>query len=201
MGLDYYFDLSSSYSYVGTMRIEGLCQAAGVRMQWKPFLLGAVFKGIANYSPMVNVPTRVDYAWRDIQRLCGKYGLACDRPRVFPQRSVLANRAIIAVIDQPWVGDFIRGLFRAQFAEQKDIGNPGTVELVLGSLGIDGAQVLKDAETEPVKLKLREFTDQAIKLGIFGAPNAVVGDELFFGQDRLEDAVAYARDGKLPGLD
>lgn len=200
MGLDYYFDLSSSYSYIGTMRIEALCQAAGVELSWKPFLLGGVFKAIES-SPMFEVPRRVEYAMRDIERLCGKYGLTWDAPRVFPQRSLLANRAIVAVIDQPWVGDFIRGLFRAQYAEQKDISHPGVIALVLEGLKIDGAQVLKDAESEPVKLKLRALTDQAIGLGIFGAPNAVVNGELFFGQDRLEDAVAYARDGRLPGFD
>lgn len=195
MHLDYFFDLASSYSYVGTMRIEGLCQAAGVRLAWKPFLLGGAYKAIENYTPMFQIPMRVNYAWRDLERLCSKYGLPWDRPRSFPQRSLLANRAIVAALDQPWVGDFIRGLFRAAFSEQKDLSQPGTIELVLAGLKVDAAPILAAAESEPVKLKLRAFTDEAIARGIFGAPNAVVGNELFFGQDRLDDAVAWARDG------
>ena len=200
MHLDYFFDLSSSYSYVGTMRIEALCRDAGVELRWKPFLLGGVFKSIENATPMFQIPKRVDYAWRDLQRLCGKYGLPFTRPTPFPQRSILANRAIIAGLDQPWCADFIRGLFRAQFAEGKDVALPATLEGVLQGLKVDPAPVLAAAESEPVKRTLRDFTDQAIAIGIFGAPNAVVGSELFFGQDRLDDAVAYARDGRLPGL-
>lgn len=191
--LDFWFDFASTYSYVGALRVEGLCRAAGVSLRWRPFLLGPIFTaqlGLKD-SPFNAQPVRGKYMWRDVERLCGKYGLPFQKPAAFPQRSILAARVACVLLERPELGDFVRGAFRAQFAEGKDLASAAVLGDVLSSLGLDPAPVFVEAESEPVKRQLRAFTDEAAALGIFGAPNAVVKGELFFGQDRLEDAIAW----------
>lgn len=191
--LDFWFDFASTYSYVGALRVEGLCRAAGVSLRWRPFLLGPIFTaqlGLKD-SPFNAQPVRGKYMWRDVERLCGKYGLPFQQPASFPQRSILAARVACVLLERPELGDFVRGAFRAQFAEGKDLASAAVLGDVLSSLGLDPAPVFVEAESEPVKRQLRAFTDEAAALGVFGAPNAVVKGELFFGQDRLEDAIAW----------
>lgn len=192
--LDFWFDFASTYSYVAAMRVEPLCKEAGVPLRWRPFLLGPVFtaqQGLKD-SPFNAQPVRGQYMWRDVERLCEKYALPFQRPEVFPARSILAARVACVGLDKPWCGDFIRGVFKANFALNKDITTHAVLGDVLSALGVDPATVIPQAESEPVKRLLRAFTDEAMALGIFGAPNAVIGKELFFGQDRLEDAIAWA---------
>lgn len=195
--LDFWFDFASSYSYVGALRVESLCQAAGLTLRWRPFLLGPLFSaqlGLKD-SPFNAQPVRGRYMWRDLERLCEKYGFPLRKPALFPQRSILAGRVACVGLSEPWCGDFVRGVFRATFAESKDIAEAATVAAVLRGLGVDPAPLLAAAEREPAKLALRASTDEASALGLFGAPNAVVNGELFFGQDRLEDAIAWAKRG------
>lgn len=192
--LDFYFDFASPYSYVGAMRVEALCNNAKLPMRWRPFLLGPIFtaqQGIKD-SPFNAQPVKGQYMWRDVERLCAKYGYPFKKPESFPQRSLLAARAACVALEKPWCGDFIRGVFQASFGHGKDIALPSTLGDVLSSLGIDPATVLPQAELDPVKRLLRAFTDEAIALGVFGAPNAVINKELFFGQDRIEDAIGWA---------
>jgi len=195
--LEFWFEFASTYSYVGALRIEEECRAAGVPLVWKPFLLGPLFTaqlGIKD-SPFNVNPLRGRYMWRDLERLCAKHGLPWRRPGVFPRGSVLVSRVACAAEGQPWHGDFIRAVFRANFAEDRDISQPSVVAELLGGLGVDAERVLAAAVTEENKARLRANTDRASELGIFGAPNCVVGGELFFGQDRIADAIAWALDG------
>ena len=193
--LDFWFDFASSYSYVGAQRVEALCTAAGVPLRWRPFLLGPIFtaqQGIKD-SPFNTQPVRGRYMWRDVERLCEKYTLPFVKPEIFPQRSLLAARVACVALEKPWCGDFVRAAFRATFEHGRDLATHATLGDVLSGLGVDPSKIFPEAEGEPVKRQLRAFTDEAISLGIFGAPNAVIGQELFFGQDRLEDAVAWAK--------
>jgi 2-hydroxychromene-2-carboxylate isomerase len=193
--IDFWFDFASTYSYVGALRIEDAARAVGEQVRWKPFLLGPIFTaqlGVKT-SPFNTQPVRGAYMWRDLERLCAKYGFPFQKPEVFPQRSILAARIALIALDQPWVGDFIRAVFRAEFGEGKDISSQAVLGDVLSALAIDPSPYFQQAETEPVKRQLRAFTDEAQALGIFGAPNVVVKDELFFGQDRIDDALEWAK--------
>lgn len=193
--LDFWFDFASSYSYIASQRVEALCKEAGVKLRWRPFLLGPIFTsqlGIKD-SPFNTQPVRGRYMWRDVERLCEKYSLPFKRPETFPQRSILAARVACVALEKPWCADFIRGVFRAEFGEGRDIATHAVLGDVLSSIGVDPAKVFPEAELDPVKRQLRAFTDEATALGVFGAPNAVIGAELFFGQDRLEDAIAWAK--------
>jgi 2-hydroxychromene-2-carboxylate isomerase len=192
--LEFWFEFASTYSYISAMRIEAACQAARVPLLWKPFLLGPLFTaqlGIKD-SPFNVNPVRGRYMWRDLERLCAKYGLPWRRPGRFPQNSVLAARVACVGADRAWMGPFVRGVYRANFAEDQDIADPAVLARILEALEVDPAPVLAEASTPGIKEQLRANTDRAAQLGIFGAPNCVIGGELFFGQDRLDDAIAWA---------
>lgn len=189
--MQFWFDFASTYSYVAAMRIEAACKSAGVSLEYRPFLLGPLFTeqlGIKD-SPFNVHPQRGRYMWRDLERLCEKYHLPWRRPGVFPRSSVLAAR--VACCAGEAVGPLVRAVFRANFAEDRDISEPATVKALVDSIGGDGAQALELAATPEVKAQLRANTSEAQRIGIFGAPDFVAHGELFFGQDRLDDAIAW----------
>jgi 2-hydroxychromene-2-carboxylate isomerase len=129
--------------------------------------------------------------WRDLERLCEKHGLPWRRPSVFPRNSLLAAR--VAGRSGAATGPLTRAIFHANFAEDRDIADPGVLQGLIDAAGADGAQLLRDAQSPEAKAQLRATTAEAQRIGIFGAPDFVVNGELFFGQDRLEDAIAWAR--------
>ena len=194
--LDFWFDFASPYSFVTAMRVEPLCRAAQVSLTWKPFLLGPLFSAQQNLktSPFEAFPVRGQYMVRDVTRLSEKYGIgAFALPTPFPPRSLLAARLACVVMERPRFSEFVRAVFDAEFLRGKDIASPEVLGELLTATGFDAAASLADAETEPVKRRLRTLTEEASTRGFFGAPNLVAnGHELFFGQDRLDDAVAWA---------
>jgi 2-hydroxychromene-2-carboxylate isomerase len=193
MELELWFDFASTYSYVAAMRAEEVAARAGVKVAWRPFLLGPIFTaqlGIED-SPFNVYPVRGRYMWRDLERLCAEHGLPWRRPSAFPRHSVLAARAALTGAGQPWEGEFIRSVFRANFAEDREIAEPGVIAELLSRCGADAAATLEAAASQPVKNALRSRTERAAQLGLFGAPTFVVGDELFFGQDRMEAALRW----------
>ena len=190
--LEFWFDFASTYSYPAAMRIEALAARAGVPVAWRPFLLGPIFQAQGwNDSPFNLYPAKGRYMWRDLERLCEKHGLPYARPAIFPQRSILAARLALAAIDEPWLPALVRGIYVANFAERADISEPGTLARVLATLGQDAQPWLARAQSQVAKDALRANTERAQVLGIFGAPTFVARGELFWGGDRLEDAVAW----------
>ena len=145
-----------------------------------------------NDSPFNLYPAKGRYMWRDLERLCAKYGLPFRRPSVFPRPSLLVARVACTAAAEPWCGDFVRAVFHANFAEDRDIASAETVAGILDALGRPGRALVEAAGAPEAKARLRAETERAIALGIFGAPTAVVGGELFWGNDRLEDALAWA---------
>lgn len=189
----FWFDFASNYSYLSVMRIGALAQAAGVTVQWKPFLLGPIFKAQGwDNSPFVLQKEKGAYVWRDMERQCAKYGLAWRRPSEFPRRSLLSVRVALLGACEPWIAAFCERAMLANFVDDSDIGAAGVIAPILESLGLDGAAVIAAAQADDNKLRLREATVQAQALGIFGAPSFIVDGELFWGNDRLEDALAFA---------
>ncbi len=195
--IQFWFDFASTYSYVAAMRIEEAAARAGAPLEWRPFLLGPIFTeqlGIKD-SPFNVFPARGRYMWRDLERLCGKYGLAWKRPSAFPRNGILAARLGCLAAGEPWLPDFVRGVFRASFAEDRDIAEAGVIGGILAALGQDAPALLARASSPAAKDLLRARTAEASRLGVFGAPDFVVAGELFFGQDRMDDAVAWSARG------
>jgi 2-hydroxychromene-2-carboxylate isomerase len=193
--LDFWFDFASTYSYPAAMRILPLARDAGVTIRFRPFLLGPIFKAQGwETSPFNMYAAKGRYMWRDLERLCADLGLPFRRPESFPQHSLLAARAALVACEQGFGEDFCLSVFGAQFARGRRIDDPAVIaEAVAGARG-DAQAVLERARTDEIKNRLRSQTEEAAGLGIFGAPTFIAADgELFWGNDRLEQALAWAK--------
>jgi 2-hydroxychromene-2-carboxylate isomerase len=193
MRIQFWFDFGSPYSYLTAVRIERLTQQAGLALEWRPFLLGPIFRKQGwETSPFNLYPAKGRYMWRDLERTSEAMGLACRKPTVFPQNGLLAARVACWFADAEWVTDFVKRAFAASFVSNLDLSEPAVIENVLDDLGLSGKEILAIAQSQESKGRLRAQTDNAMAYGIFGAPTFRVGDELFWGNDRLEDAIQWA---------
>jgi len=192
--LDFWFEFASTYSYPAAMRIAPLAAARGVTVRWRPFLLGPLFKANGwTTSPFNIYPAKGRYMWRDLQRICGALDLAFVEPPDFPQNTLLAARVGLAVLDEDWGEDFCRAVYRAEFGGRRNIGEHAVIADILTTLGHNAATVFERAQSDENKARLRAQTEEAAQRGIFGAPSFVTADgELFWGNDRLEAALAWA---------
>jgi 2-hydroxychromene-2-carboxylate isomerase len=191
--IEIWFDFASHYSYLAVMRVEDAASARGVAVRWKPVLLGPIFRAIGwQSSPFVEQKAKGEYAWRDIERQCRKHGLELKRPSAFPRPSLTPLRVALAGADEPWVGDFCREVMRMNFVLDMDIDSVEAVSGALGRLGLPVEPIVARALSSENKLALREQTEEAQRRGLFGAPTFFVGDEMFWGNDRLEDALEFA---------
>ena len=193
--LDFWFDFASTYSYPAAMRIAPLARQADVRVHFRPFLLGPIFKTQGwTTSPFNLFPAKGRHMWRDLERLCADLSLPFRRPEPFPQHSVLAARAALAALDHGWGEDFCRAVFRAQFGGGRRIDDVATISDILAELKVEPAPVLEAAQSDAIKARLRAQTEAAQQLGLFGAPSFTTADgELFWGNDRLEPALRWAK--------
>jgi 2-hydroxychromene-2-carboxylate isomerase len=189
--VDFWFDFASTYSYPAAMRIEPLAKAQGVRLNWRPFLLGPLFATQGwRTSPFNLYPAKGRYMWRDLERICAAENLALRQPDPFPQNSLLAARCALA-IEERRRADFVKAVFSAEFSAGLRIDDPAGLATVLASLDLPQG-ILGEAISQPVKQKLRSETEEAQRLGLFGAPTCVTAGEIFWGNDRLEQAIAWA---------
>lgn len=193
--LEIWFEFASTYSYLTVARAEPLLNAAGVEYLWRPFLLGPIFRDRGmDTSPFVIDPIKGAYMWRDMERRAKRYGLPFVRPTIFPANGLQAARIMTAAVQEPWCGTFARTVFTAQFAEGADISDVRVLKSALEACGVDPVRWIDRAGEDQTKRALRDLTDRARSLGIFGAPSFRVGKELFWGDDRLEDAIVWASD-------
>lgn len=190
--IEFWFEFASTYSYPAAMRIEELAASRGIEVTWRAFLLGPIFNSQGwQDSPFNIYPAKGRYMWRDVQRLCQKLDLPFVRPTTFPQNGLLAARIACLHAQSPWLPEFVRAVYSANFALDRDISSKDVINDCLSSVGQDAASVIAEAELPAAKNQLRLRTEQAMQLGIFGAPSFVVGSELFWGNDRLEDALDW----------
>lgn len=193
--LQFWFEFASTYSYPAAARIERIAEAAGVAVEWRPFLLGPIFQSQGwNDSPFNLYPVKGRYMWRDLERICGRERIPFAKPSRFPRNGLLAARVATAAAAAPWCAEFCRRVYGANFAEDREISDPQVVATILEAVGQRSAEVLARAESGENKQRLRAATEEATRLGIFGAPSFVVADELFWGNDRLETAIDWARE-------
>ncbi len=196
--LRFWFEFASTYSYISAMRIDDEAKTLGVTVEWTPFLLGPIFKKNGwNTSPFNIYEAKGRYMWRDVERQCHKYGLRV-HPGFqagsvsFPQNGLVAARVAIAALDQNWGKAFCRQIFLAQFRDGRDIADPLVVGDSIAEVGGDAEYYLDLASTNRQKDRLRRNVEEAEAFGVFGAPSFVVDRELFWGDDRLGDALAWA---------
>lgn len=191
--IEFWFDFGSNYSYLSMMRIQRLAADAGLRVVLKPFLLGPIFKALGwETSPFVLQAAKGRYVWRDMERQCQKYGLRWRRPSVFPRNGLLAARVALQGEGTAWEHAFCEQAMLANFADDLEIGDEAVIRAILDGLGLDADALIAAAQGDACKAELRARTAAAQSRGIFGAPMFLVGDEMFWGNDRLEDALLLA---------
>ena len=191
--LDFFFEFASTYSYPAALRIGAVARTAGVTVRWRPFLLGPIFRTQGYDTSPFNVhEAKGRYMWRDLARTCDSLGLPFRRPEPFPQNGLLAARVAHVGLDKDWGEAFCCAVFTAEFGQGLEIGSEAVIRDLLVGLAQQPDAILARARSDEIKTRLRATTEEAQRLGIFGAPNFVVGDELFWGNDRLEQAICYA---------
>lgn len=196
--LEFWFEFASTYSYPAAMRIEAMVQRQGIAMTWQPFLLGPIFQQQGwSDSPFNLYPVQGRYMWRDMERICADLGLPWRQPSIFPRHSVLAAQVACVGAAEVWLPTFIRQVFQANFVDDLDISRPDIIQNCLDHIGLSGVDIIRHALMPGNKAQLRSQTERAIALGLFGAPTFMVGQELFWGNDRLESALAWANGTSL----
>ena len=196
--LDFWYEFASPYSFLSALRIEALAESADVTLRWRPFLLGPIFAAQGwTTSPFSLYPNKGRYMWRDTARRAGRSGLSIVKPETFPQNSLIAARLALAGREAGWMPAFSKALFRAEFCEGRNIAEEAVLNAALKGAGADPGQAFPASRSDEVKGRLRAEIEYAKSLGIFGAPTFVTQDgELFWGDDRLEEALDWARDGR-----
>jgi 2-hydroxychromene-2-carboxylate isomerase len=194
--IDFYWEPSSPYSYIASMRIEAVAQRLAAGVSWKPILLGKVFEATGNRMN-VAVAVKGRYMYEDLDLLAKWYQLALTPPKVFPTNSVAVARAALAAPaeHQPALS---KALMRAYWGEGRDLTQADEVRKVIVSAGLDADAVLARTQETSVKDQLRQNTEEAIARGVFGAPSFYAKGKLFWGSDRIELMEAWLG-GKLAG--
>ena len=196
--LEFWFEFASTYSYPAAARIQTMADQAEITVLWRPFLLGPIFQQQGwRDSPFNLYPVQGRYMWRDLERICAALEIPLRRPSVFPRNSVLAARVACIFAAEAWLPEFVRQVFRANFAEDLDIANPEIIAHCLELSGVSAGRLIDRALAPDNKETLRLQVERAAALGVFGAPSFLVAGELFWGNDRLEQAIAWC---KAPGL-
>jgi 2-hydroxychromene-2-carboxylate isomerase len=191
--VEFWYEFASTYSYPAAMRIESLAAERGLTVAWRPFLLGPLFaeQGWRD-SPFNIYPVKGRYMWRDLERTCATLGLPLRRPDPFPQNSLPAARVALALEDGKRA-DFSRAVYRAEFAQGRSISEPPTLADALDEIGVAPEAALARAQESANKERLKAQNARAMSLGLPGAPCLVVADgEIFWGNDRLEEGLAWA---------
>jgi len=177
MEIDFFFDLVSPYSYMASGLIGAVADRHDAVVNWRPVFLGGILRATDNPTPAL-VPAKVRYMVQDLERCARHYKLAFQMPEVFPINTLLPQR-LLCMLPSEDVAGVARMLFRRYWVEGADIGDPA----VLGQFVAE--DMIRQAQTETARERLRANSDEAVRRGAFGVPSIFVGDELFFGHDRL----------------
>lgn len=195
--IDFWFSIGSTYSYLSVMRVPEVERTSGMRFRWRPFNVRAIMIEMNNV-PFAGKPVKMAYMWRDLARRAQLRGVDYSGPPPYPLKDLArANRVALVALREQWGADYVRAAYRRWFLEGKDASADDNVRASLAEAGQDPARIIARADGEDAIAALAAETETAKSLGIFGSPTFAVGGELFWGDDRLEDAVAWQRQGRL----
>lgn len=192
--IDFWFSIGSTYSYLTVMRLTEVEKASGLKFRWRPFNVRQVMVE-QNNIPFKDKPVKSAYMWRDIARRARHYGLTPKLPAPYPLPGlVLANQVAILGVEEGWVEDYTRATYRRWFEDGEPAGEEPNISASLKEFGCNPSSVLEAAQTPQAGRGLDEATDEAMKIGVFGSPTFAVGQEIFWGDDRLDDALKWAEE-------
>lgn len=191
--IEFWFSVGSTYTYLTVMRLQEIVRETGIDFRWQPFSVRALMQEMNNV-PFVGKPAKENYMWRDLERRAGKYGLPIRLPIAYPLKNFdLANRVAIVARQEGWCPEYVRNTYHCWFNEGLPAGDEANLARSLDKAGQVLDRVVKLAGSDSVELAYQDATSKARTLGIFGSPTFVVGDgELFWGDDRLDDAIEFA---------
>lgn len=190
--LEFWFEFASTYSYPAAHAVEAAAKARGVGVAWRSFLLAPIFGAQGwNDSPFNIYPAKGAYMWRDMARLCAAQGLPLTRPSQFPRNGLLAARISCRYADEAWLPEFVRRVYSANFSRDLDISSPFVIGEILSTMGQNAAEVMRAAQAQESKDALRVQTEKAVAMGLIGAPSFVADGEVFWGGDRLTQALDW----------
>jgi 2-hydroxychromene-2-carboxylate isomerase len=190
---EFWYEFASTYSYPAALRIASLAEERGVRVRWRPFLLGPIFAAQGwRDSPFNIYPAKGRYMWRDLERICGAMDVPLKRPEPFPQPSLLAARVALA-LEGAKRANFSRQVYIAEFGQGLPIADRATLAPLLAACGADPDATLARAESDANMALLKAECARAAEVGVVGAPCVVTEDgEVFWGNDRLEQGLDWA---------
>ncbi|HKJ24849.1 MAG TPA: 2-hydroxychromene-2-carboxylate isomerase [Myxococcota bacterium] len=183
--VEYFFDYVSPFSYLADSQVPALVERTGAELIYRPFFLGGVMQASGN-SPPATVPAKGKYMFSDIARWCERYGIELKFNPHFPVMTVKPMRAALVAQEQGVFPAFHAALFGAMWRDEKNVADPEVLAEVITAAGLDAGKILGRIGDEDVKEKLKANTAEAVERGAFGAPTFFVGDEMYFGNDRLD---------------
>lgn len=188
----FYFDLSSTYSYMAATQVEGVAARAKGTVIWTPVVLGAIFKQVGNVMP-ATIPAKASWMLKDLDRWAQYYGVGFKMNPHFPINAMTAHRAIVAAqLDghEAAAAKLARACFDSVWVHGADITQEEVLAELIAEVGLEPEGLLPKTQDQQVKDKLRQNTEAALAHGVFGAPAFVINDELIWGNDRLHFAEA-----------
>jgi 2-hydroxychromene-2-carboxylate isomerase len=195
--IDFWFSTGSTYTYLTVSRLEKVATAKGVHFNWRPFSVRAIMRE-QNNIPFAGKPIKTQYMWRDVERRAALYGLEVNVPAPYPLKEFdLANRLAVLGLAEGWGKAYIVASYRRWFVDGHEPGLEPNLSGSLAEVGQGAQRMVARAGGDDVIETYEAATDEARKLGIFGSPTFAVGGELFWGDDRLDDAICWLRHGRL----
>ncbi|QOF73642.1 2-hydroxychromene-2-carboxylate isomerase [Aminobacter sp. SR38] len=189
--IEFWFSIGSTYSYLSVMRLTHVAAETGIRFRWRPFNVRAIMIEMDNV-PFARKPVKAAYMWRDVERRAALYGLRPKLPAPYPLSELeRANRVAIIAAAEGWCPAYAQETYRRWFEAGEPAGSEPNLSASINAAGQDAERVLRLADSDRGKSDLAEATEQAKAFGIFGSPSFVVDGELFWGDDRLDDAVRW----------
>lgn len=185
--VEFYFDFGSPAAYLASTQLPRLCADAGAGLVWKPMLLGGVFQATGNHSP-AEIAAKGRYLQVDLARHAARHGVPFRQNPHFPINTLLLMRGAVGMqMREPErFGGYVDAVFHAMWVEPRNLNDPATVGAVLGEAGFEPGALLALANAQEIKDRLKALTHEAVERGVFGAPTMFVGDQMFWGQDRLD---------------
>ena len=184
--VEFFYDFGSPTVYLAATQLPRIAGSVGATIDWRPMLLGGVFKSTGNQSPVV-VPAKAAYMNDDLERFAKRYGVPFRFNPHFPINTLALMRGAVAYQADAVVSSTYReAIFTAIWVEARNLNEPDVIGQVLGDAGLDPAELMNSIGEQTVKDQLIANTEEAVNRGVFGAPTFFVGDQMFFGQDRLD---------------
>ena len=197
--IEFHFDFGSPNAYLSHLVIPEIERRTGTAFLYVPVLLGGIFKLTNNVSPVVayqGIRNKAEYQRLEMQRFIRAHGITAFKPNPhFPVNTLAIMRAAIVAEDEGYLKTYADAVFGHMWAEPKKMDEPEIIKAALDQSGFDGAHMLARTQEPAIKARLIENTEKSVARGAFGSPTFFVGDEMFFGKDRLAEVEAAIRDG------